>query len=327
MAPDRLRLGFVGDVAFTKQLLSSIPNRLDGIFLDMAGAWGDCDFVIGNMEGPIVSAYPDPVRPDVEFQAPESVLAAISGTPLKVMSCAHKHILDCGPEGVKFTIERLRAGGISAFGARRSLIEANNPFIQEVIGRRIAWIPGCGLAYAQATLKRPGAADLSSRRLLMAVGNAVKDNDLVIVILHTDFEFRDYPDPARQKLSRALLEAGANAVIQHHPHIWQGVERYRHGLIAYSIGKFLFFIGSYQEKSREVRNSGLLKVDVFWDRKGTPPKLKWSVVPIRLDEKHRPVPVEDKTSALWLERLKRVSEDLSNETVEREAWRKRPGMK
>jgi poly-gamma-glutamate synthesis protein (capsule biosynthesis protein) len=65
-------------------------------------------------------------------------------------------------------------------------------------------------------------------------------HDLVIVVLHWGDEYEDAPQKWQVRAARAFVDAGADAVIAHHPHVLQGIERYGDGLIAYSIGNFVF---------------------------------------------------------------------------------------
>jgi poly-gamma-glutamate synthesis protein (capsule biosynthesis protein) len=64
--------------------------------------------------------------------------------------------------------------------------------------------------------------------------------DAVIVALHSGVEYTDAPQPEQQQLARAAIDAGAALVLGHHPHALQGWEYYGAGLIAYSLGNFVF---------------------------------------------------------------------------------------
>jgi poly-gamma-glutamate synthesis protein (capsule biosynthesis protein) len=76
--------------------------------------------------------------------------------------------------------------------------------------------------------------------LLAAVRRSQAQADYVMVALHTGIEFACYPEPFLVRLARRLIDAGAAVVLGHHPHVPQGIERYGRGLIAYSLGDFLF---------------------------------------------------------------------------------------
>jgi len=62
----------------------------------------------------------------------------------------------------------------------------------------------------------------------------------VVVILHWGTELAEAPDHAQRAFARALIDAGVDAVIGHHPHVLQGIEKYRNGVIVYSLGNFVF---------------------------------------------------------------------------------------
>jgi poly-gamma-glutamate synthesis protein (capsule biosynthesis protein) len=72
---------------------------------------------------------------------------------------------------------------------------------------------------------------------------AVRDRvDLVIVHLHAGTEYAASPSPDQVRFARAAIDAGANLVVGHHPHVTQTVEQYKGGLIVYSLGDALFDI-------------------------------------------------------------------------------------
>jgi poly-gamma-glutamate synthesis protein (capsule biosynthesis protein) len=72
---------------------------------------------------------------------------------------------------------------------------------------------------------------------------AVRDRvDLVVVQLHAGIEYATSPSPDQVRVAHAAIDAGANLVVGHHPHVTQTVERYKDGLIVYSLGDALFDI-------------------------------------------------------------------------------------
>ena len=60
------------------------------------------------------------------------------------------------------------------------------------------------------------------------------------MLIHWGAEYADMPAKIQRSEAKRLIEAGADMVIGHHPHVLQGVERHEDGLIAYSMGNFLF---------------------------------------------------------------------------------------
>jgi poly-gamma-glutamate capsule biosynthesis protein CapA/YwtB (metallophosphatase superfamily) len=64
--------------------------------------------------------------------------------------------------------------------------------------------------------------------------------DVIVVQVHAGFQFVEAPSVNVKKLARAAIDAGADIVICHHPHVLQGLEWYKGKLIAYSLGNFIF---------------------------------------------------------------------------------------
>ena len=314
-----IKIGFAGDIAPSRYYYDNLLNHNDGFFSDLACVWNDCDFVVGNFEGTLIPDTPSFQYKQAKLQSHESILNTFSGTPLKVFTCANNHILDSGHEALIFTVESLGKRGFLAFGAGATKYEANAVHFQKFSDYRIAWIAGCGLFYAQAARNKPGSADYSEKRLMKSIKLAQNESDLIIVVLHADFEFRDHPDTARQKLCRSLIDAGANIVVCHHPHVWQGIEQYNQGIIAYSIGNFLFAIGDYQKKHDGVTETGLLKVSISFTDRGKA-DISWNVVPLRLNNLFYPVPVNDEKAKKWIQRLNQLSEELLDNSKFQSVW-------
>jgi gamma-polyglutamate biosynthesis protein CapA len=78
------------------------------------------------------------------------------------------------------------------------------------------------------------------RGIVEAVALAKGKADLVLVSFHWGEEYATVPSEAQRALAHAVIDAGATLVIGHHPHVIEGVERYKHGVIAYSLGNFVF---------------------------------------------------------------------------------------
>ena len=142
----------------------------------------------------------------------------------------------------------------------------------------------------------------------------------MVCVLHADFEFSRYPAPARVRLARALIEQGADLVIQHHPHVCQGVERHGNGLIAYSLGNFVFPVvgDDYQERFPDTKWSVVLSVDVQW--RGNEKTLTWRAEPITLGADNRPAPSIGGTRAGQVSTLAAVSERLNDRALLRREW-------
>ncbi|NJM08867.1 hypothetical protein HC891_25720 [Candidatus Gracilibacteria bacterium] len=77
-------------------------------------------------------------------------------------------------------------------------------------------------------------------RVAADVRAAKAQSDHVVVLLHSGYEGLTTPNDIQRANAYAAIDAGATLVIGHHPHVLQPVEPYKNGLIAYSLGNFVF---------------------------------------------------------------------------------------
>jgi poly-gamma-glutamate synthesis protein (capsule biosynthesis protein) len=324
MDEDVLRLAFVGDVC-----LSFYDGARAGVsesrnWSDIKGAIGEHDFLVGNLECCLVDEHCS----EKALAQPMAVPAAAAGPFLRNIGfsdlcLANNHSLDCGSDAVAVTRECLASHGMRGFGAGLNLHEAEAPVFAEHHGRKVAFLGACDRSEYYASDGRAGIAPLQKSRLEARVRTAAARADLVVVMLHADLEFSDVPGLWRQRLSRWLIDQGAHMVIQHHPHVLQGIETYQGGVIAYSLGNFIFKLhgNRYQQHQAGVFDSLVLIVDV--DLRGEKPALAHRVVPLRIGHDHLPEPVTGPTRDEALRRVQVLSSLVADRTAHRSVWFRR----
>jgi poly-gamma-glutamate capsule biosynthesis protein CapA/YwtB (metallophosphatase superfamily) len=111
----------------------------------------------------------------------------------------------------------------------------------------------------EATADSPGLAWGDPEIIAEDVMAARPHVDLVIVILHSGYEYIAEPSPDQMAAARAAIDAGADMVIGHHAHILQGIEFYNGKVIAYGLGNFAFEIDGDPETAL---------LNVWLDRRG-----------------------------------------------------------
>jgi poly-gamma-glutamate synthesis protein (capsule biosynthesis protein) len=251
-APAPLKVIAVGDIMLdgtARPVLEA--NGYDYPFAQVRKFFDGAHIVFGNLEGPLTTrGTPEQDKTYVFRSPPDKVSQALKNAGFNVVSLANNHTLDYGADGLAQTREALDAVGIAHAGAGANLKDARQPVILEAAGKRVAL-----LAYSltlpehfYAEASKPGTAFGHETHVRADIEAARRQADIVLVSFHWGQEgkttLRDY----QTRLGHAAIDAGAAAVIGHHPHILQGVERYKDGVILYSLGNFTF--GSYSLQAR-----------------------------------------------------------------------------
>lgn len=227
--------------------------------------------VFGNLEGPLTDrGTPDGDKKFVFHSPPDKVTAALKNAGFNVVSLANNHTLDYGPEGLAQTVEALNAAGIQHAGAGADLLAARQPAVLQAGGQKVAI-----LAYSitlpdnfYAGEHRPGTAFAHEEQVRDDIIAAKKQADIVLVSFHWGQEGKTQLREYQTHIGHLAIDSGASAVIGHHPHILQGIERYKGGVILYSLGNFTF--GSYSSHSARsaiaqlhFRNGRLQQLQMF----------------------------------------------------------------
>jgi poly-gamma-glutamate synthesis protein (capsule biosynthesis protein) len=203
----------------------------------------EADLTIGNLECPL-STRGERADKQYTFRAHPDTAAALAEAGFDVMTLANNHVLDYGSEALLDTIETLRAEGILSTGAGRDLGEARRHVLLE-----------CGsppvkvavLAFSNmrpisffAGPHQPGTNPALPEIVAESVGAARREAEVVIAVFHWGHELSSSPTAVQRRLAQTAVDAGADLVAGHHPHLLQGIEIRGHALIAYSLGNFLF---------------------------------------------------------------------------------------
>ena len=229
----------VGDI-----VMGSTPNLppdggrsfFDGVKTDLAG-----DVVLGNLEGTLSVGGGSKCGADSSncyaFQTPPSYGAWLKQAGFTVMNLANNHAYDFGPSGQTQTLAALKKQQLATTGRPGEIA------YQQVGQIKVAIVGFAPYSWAQSLTDIPAARSL--------VKKAAANADVVIVTMHAGAEGTDHTHvrPGTETylgenrgnvvaFSHAVVEAGADAVIGHGPHVLRGIEWYKGRLIAYSLGNF-----------------------------------------------------------------------------------------
>jgi len=204
-------------------------------FKNLAAALEEYDIRALNLETPISDSVGKrhPGK-KFNFQAPGYVAKMLARAGIDYVSLANNHILDFGEKVAKDTMDNLKKYGIRHSG----LAFARNPVIMERGGYKIAFLSFMDSEAAPSGFDR--MASVWNGKSVAEVRAASKKADIVIVSMHWGTELMRTANMRQRKIAREIINAGANVVWGHHPHVIQETERYKDGVIFYSVGNFIF---------------------------------------------------------------------------------------
>ena len=246
-APEReatATLAFVGDILLADRIGDLIRrDGPDAPWGDMGSVLAAADFAAGNLETSVGTMGTAQPGKQYTFQATPEALRGLTKTGLDAVGLGNNHVLDFGPDGLRQTLTNLDQAGIPHTGAGLSEAEAFSPVIADVKGLTVGFLSFSRVVPEgwAAGPRRPGVASAyDEASMLRVVQDTAARCDVLAVSVHWGEENGQEPPPAVEKLAHRLVEAGADLVIGHHPHVWQGLTSYQGALIAYSLGNFVF---------------------------------------------------------------------------------------
>lgn len=188
------------------------------------------DVTMVNFEGAMTRFHPYPASNGMmSFTSDPANAPQLAAYGVNMATLANNHSLNFGKEGFQQTRQYLGEAGINTFGTPFNTPEEGViATVQAVRGIRMAYI-----GYHE--LYNP---DLSP--ILAKIAELKDKADFITVVSHWGVEYSTRLPAYQQQSAHKLIDAGADLVIGHHPHVVQPMEVYRGKMIFYSLGNFLF---------------------------------------------------------------------------------------
>ena len=237
----------VGDVMLDRGVEYMVNKKAEGDFkfpfFEIEKDLKEADLLFGNLEGP-VSNKGRRVGSIYSFRMNPEVISGLEYAGFDILSLANNHMFDYERVALEDTMNILDQAGIEYVGAGVDEEEAFSLKIKELNNTRIGFLAYTDLgSESWRAQERTGMAwveedDLG--RIKEDVRKAKMKVDVLFVSFHSGNEYSLEPDDFQKKLSRSCIDAGADMVLGHHPHVIQPLEHYENGWIAYSLGNFVF---------------------------------------------------------------------------------------
>ena len=285
--PTDTKLVFGGDVMLDRGVRTSVEKNYSGDYsklFEPLTKLADADIAFINLEGD-VSDIGHNVGSKYSFRMDPVVIPVMRNAGIDIVSFANNHVGDWSKVAFDDTRARLTENEIAYTGAGDNKNDAEQPVIFEDNGNTIGYLgfTDVGPDWIEATDKSSGILLASDPDFTGIIERASEKAPFLIVSVHWGDEYKPAND--RQKaLAHAAIDAGADLIIGHHPHVIQESEWYNGKYIVYSLGNLIFD----QYFSDETMQGLLLEVVVD---KGEIATVKKNLV--KLDSTYRPESVTD----------------------------------
>ena len=180
------------------------------------------DLTLVNLEGPLVdNGLPTPNKV-FNFRGPTDYFNILTEGSVEAVTLANNHAEDYGTNGYQSTLDTLNGAGISYVERDSSvMIPLGDGFQVGIYAAMYYKLDQEEIVRGIASLKEQGA-------------------DFIIFAVHWGIEYAYVPASNQVELAHAIIDAGADVIWGHHPHVLQPIERYGDGIICYSLGNFSF---------------------------------------------------------------------------------------
>jgi poly-gamma-glutamate synthesis protein (capsule biosynthesis protein) len=218
-----------------------VRDNPESIYGDVLPVLRRADLRIVNCECALTSATTPVWKSGAVFKGEPAHVSGLTAVPFEVACLANNHVLDYGVAGLRESLRVLHRHGIKTVGAGLTEEEAYAPLTQSVNKQTIHIVNISEGEDLTASQGGPGVFGWDIPRATALVRTCKKRGGVVIVIAHAGLEYVPYPPLYVVSAFRALIDAGADCVIGHHPHVPQGIEQWRGRPILYSLGNFVFY--------------------------------------------------------------------------------------
>ena len=264
-----------GNWSNPNHFIATIGENYDYPFANVRKYFENDDFTIINLEGPLTDSSSGAQSKTFAFRGPTAYSGIMTGSSVEAVTLANNHAEDYGKAGYDSTKQVLQDAGITYVEKDKTALHVTESGLKiGLYASSFASITTKGIQNGIAQLRKDGA-------------------EIIICAFHWGEEGVYRADATQQKMAKAAIDAGADVVYGHHPHVLQKIEQYKDGYIFYSLGNFSFggaaLPGDY--------DTALLQLDVIRDENGKVSLGELTIIPCSISSttkqnNFQPTPLE-----------------------------------
>lgn len=260
-----MKILIAGDFCDNARISPIIEHEdFSSLFNEVREIVSSSDISIVNFEFPIVVNKGKPIDKNGPcLKGQKKSVDALLYAGFSVCTLANNHILDQGEECCLNTKKILEDAGINTVGVGKNKNDSSATLFLKREGQTIAIINCCEHEFSVATDNSAGSNALNPISQYYKIKEARDKADYVLMIIHGGHENYQLPSLRMKETYRFFIDAGADAVVNHHQHCYSGYELYKNKPIFYGLGNFLF---DWDNKRNSKWNEGfMLELHIFED--------------------------------------------------------------
>lgn len=219
---------FVGDIMLGRYVEKLTDTYgISYPFLQLSDYIASFNISIANFESAVPRVHTPTPSQTMRFSTKRKDMEYLSDIGFDIVSLANNHAFDFGDEGLRDTRDACNEASLRCIGDPRNVL-FNDSWIIEKNHIRIGIVPVHAVW------------GVSTEEITVALAEISKVTDIQFVYIHWGDEYILTHSRQQQTLAHTLIDAGADAIIGHHPHVVQDIEIYKNAPIFYSLGNFVF---------------------------------------------------------------------------------------
>ena len=253
-----------------------LAGDIDFPFRYIADTLKNADITFVNLESQLADLGGETESPTSEyrFAGPPDGAVSLANAGIDIVSVANNHMWDYGKAKLKETLDNLRNNEVLYVGASMDGNKRFDPAVLEIRGKKIAFLAMTNLLNGYENVGADDYISFQNPDAIVAEIEKLKvrsDIDWILVSLHSGAEYIEKPTQNTVNLAKRFIDAGADAILGHHPHVPLPIDVYNKKPIFYSLGNFAF----WQPFGFWTENSFLAKLILE-----KPHEVKYEIIPI-----------------------------------------------